>query len=183
VSDLDDDSRLRTESAEIERLLEELREQATPAVWLRVEQLLRRVMALHGAGLARALEHARGAGVIVEVFDERVTEDDLLGSLLALHGLHPRGPEERIRRALDALCLELGCGDGALELIAIEGGVARIRATAPIGGGAISARVAEGAIRRAIEGAAPEIETIELAGPPGARDPGLVQIRTARHAR
>jgi hypothetical protein len=40
--------------------------------------------------------------------------------------------------------------------------------------------VAESAVRRAIEEAAPELERIELVGLPAAADPTLVQLRTRR---
>ena len=45
-----DDDRLRMESAEIEQLLDEVRDQSAAPVWARVEEVMRRVVSLYGAG-------------------------------------------------------------------------------------------------------------------------------------
>jgi hypothetical protein len=177
-----DDARLRAESGQIERLLGELRELVTPPAWQRIEQVLARVVALYGAGLEHALEHARAAGAAPAALDERLTGDELLASLLVLHGLHPLPAEERILRALAVVRAQLDLADHELVLAELtDAGVVHLEATVALGGGAMAARVAEGITRRAIEVAAPEVTAIELVTPP-TRDPGLVQIRSRRGA-
>lgn len=178
-----DDARLRTESAQIEHLLEELRELVVPAAWQRIEQVLRRVVALYGAGLERILDHAGAAGAAPPRLAELLGDDDLLASLLVLHGLHPLSTEQRIRRALDLARTELAIDERGLELVAIDDGVVQLRAAAALGGGAMSARVAEGVVRRALESAAPEITAVTIATPAATREPELVQIRIRREAR
>src|SRR5689334_5476183 len=100
------DEELERESATIERLLAELRDLLPLPAWQRVENVLRRVVNLYGVGLGRALEHARAAGAPAPSLTERVASDDLLGSLLLLHGLHPLSTDERVRRALGTLRAE-----------------------------------------------------------------------------
>jgi hypothetical protein len=177
-----DESGLRAESAQIARLLEELREMLTPPALQRLDQLLRRIVALYGAGLAHLLEHARASGSVGETLDRLATEDELLASLLVLHGLHPLTAEVRILRVLELVRAELGLAEHGLELVDLTEGTVRLQARVALGGGSMSSRVAEGIIRRAIEAAAPEVTAVEIAGVPILRDPGLVQIRVRREA-
>jgi hypothetical protein len=175
----EDDARLRAESAQIERLLEELREMVPPPAWQRIEQVLHRVVALYGAGLGHALAHAHAAGAN-DAFESRLCDDPLLASLLVLHGLHPQPTDVRVEHTVAALREHFGVSEAELALESIEDGVVRLRASPRLGGGSMSLRVAESAVRRAIEEAAPELERIELVGLPAAADPTLVQLRTRR---
>jgi len=178
-----DEARLRADSAQIENLMAELRELVVPAAWVRIEQTLQRVVSLYAAGLSHALTHARTAGADAHALERLTVEDELLASLLVLHGLHPWPAEQRIRRALEALRVELDLPADALILDdTVDDGVVRLRAAKALGGGAMSARLAEGIVRHAIEAAAPEVTTIEIADLPVAPDPGLVQIRRRRSA-
>lgn len=177
-----DEERLRAESIEIEYLLGEIKELVAGPAWQRIERVIARVVRLYGAGLAHTIEHARSAGVTASVFDERMAADDLLASLLALHGLHPLPVELRVRRALATARAELGLATDDLELVAVQDHRVELRAAADLGGGAMAARVAEAAIRRMIESVAPEITAIDISGMEPARDPSLVQLRVRREA-
>lgn len=181
---MSDEARLRASGAEIERLLEHLGGLVTAPVLHRIERVLRCIIELYAAGLARSLHAARAAGASEPRLCDLVCDDELLASLLVLHGLHPLGTEERVRRALATVRAELEIAEEALELVGIEDGVVKLRAKASIGGGAMAQRVAEGAIRRVIEAAAPEVTSTRIDGlePPASRDPGLVQLRVGRRA-
>lgn len=171
-----DEEQLRRESAEIERLLDEVRALVPGPAWERVEGVIGRVLRLYGAGLAHALAHARAAATPAEL-DERIAGDDLLASLLVLHDLHPLSLEERVRRALVIVRAELGLADDELVLVQVGGERIELRAAGPLGGGAMASRAAEGAIRRAIESIAPEAGAVAITGIPAAPDPSLVQLR------
>jgi hypothetical protein len=182
-ADETEDDRLRSEADDIAVLLDELRLMVPPPAWSRIEDIVQRVVSLYSRGLGRVLDHARAAGAGANL-DDRVSADDLLASLLVLHGLHPLDAEERIRRALLVVQARLGADAPSLELVTLDAhGGAHVRATGTIGGGSMSARVAEGVIRRAIEDAAPEVLRIEIAGlAPAASTPELIQIRRPREA-
>lgn len=158
-----DEPRLRIESAEIEPMLAELRDLVAPTAWQRVEEVLGRLVRLYGAGLERALTHARAAGAVEPFFDELVGEDALLASLLVLHGLHPQPTAERVRRAIDHIADVLGYDEGDIVVLEIGRGVVKLRAKTPPGG-SLAARAFAGAIRHAIEAAAPEVDVVEIAG-------------------
>ncbi|HEX4454922.1 MAG TPA: hypothetical protein VH143_28875 [Kofleriaceae bacterium] len=170
---------LEAESAQLERILDELRDLVNPAAWQRVEQALTITTRLYGAGLGRALEHAVAAGADDATLCERIDADELLASLLVLHGLHPLPTDARVRRTAMALCEQLGC---ELEIVAVADGRLTLHARGELGGGAMSARVAENVIRRALEAAAPELTAIEIQGAQPAHDPSLVQLRVRREA-
>ena len=171
---------LQAESARIEHLLGELRDLVPLPAWQRIEDVLRRIVRLYGAGLGRALAHARATGCAGDAFDSRLCDDELLASLLVLHGLHPISLEERVQRALAALRGELRIGDDALALVRIDEGVVHLAAAATLGGGAMSRGLAEATVRRVLETAAPEIVSIQISGLPEPRDPSLVQLRASR---
>lgn len=179
---MSDDEQLRAESLEIEHLLGEIQQLVTPPAWQRIERVLARVIRLYGAGLARSLEHARNAGVAPS-FDELVASDDLLASLLVLHGLHPLAVEERVARAVVTVRAELGLAIDDLVLVSVQDGRVELQGSADMGGGAMASRVAEAAIRRVIESVAPEVTAVEIRGTGPARDPSLVQLRAHREAR
>lgn len=174
---MSDAAQLEAESARIAQLLDEIRELVALPAWQRVEDLLRRVVALYGAGLAHALEHARASGAEPAALDARLCDDELLASLLVLHGLHPLPAEARIRRALGLVREQLDLREDQLALVEIADGVARLAATDDLGGGAMAPSVAEGVIRRVLEAAAPELRGVTIAGLAPPRDPSLVQIR------
>ena len=159
----DDDARLRQEGERIEALLEEVASMAGPQTWPRVEELVQRMVALYGAGLERVLEHARAADGTEEL-DSLLCTDELVSSLLVLHGLHPRSTEERVRRALERVRPYLGSHGGGVELVAVEGDVARLRLAGSCNGCPSSNATAEHTLRRAIEEDAPELVRIEVEG-------------------
>src|SRR6478735_725850 len=139
-------------AARIERLLTELRSAASPMVWERVDALMQALVELYGDGLGRIL-----TALDAEV-RHRLAGDDLVASLLALHGLHPLPAETRIARALDSVAPQLG----AVELLAVEAGVARVRlgADAP----RIDPQAVAAALEQVITGAAPEVARVEVDG-------------------
>jgi hypothetical protein len=153
-------------SERIERLLAEVRATASPLTWQRVDELVTAIVDLYGRGLGRLLDAVDASR------HRELAEDDLVSSLLALHGLHPEPVELRIRRALDEIAPQLG----RIELEALDGGVARLRAL-----DAPAARDAASAVERLVLQAAPELERVAIEGlrEPVAKGP-LVQIDLAR---
>lgn len=107
--------------------------------------------ALYGEALARVADAADDALL------RRLADDDLVGHLLALHGLHPDPVETRVRNVLAQVEPELGKG-GRAELAGIDDGVARIRVAAH---GCGSTDETAQAVADAVLGAAPELEAVE----------------------
>jgi hypothetical protein len=147
----------------IESSIEDLGRVADPRSLAGAQALVGAVLALHADGMARVLEIVgatagrAGEGSLLEA----LAADDLVASLLLLHGLHPVPLEQRVRAALTKIA-PVGW---ALELTGAEGGVVRIAAERLPGADSkrtpkteqVKALVAE-----AVEEAAPDAESLDV---------------------
>jgi Fe-S cluster biogenesis protein NfuA/nitrite reductase/ring-hydroxylating ferredoxin subunit len=129
----------------------------------RAEELVRLVADLYGAGLERILDLLHANGHLDDAVLEALADDDLVASLLIVHGLHPYGIEERVERALESVRPYLGSHGGDVELLAVTGeGTVRLRLLGSCDGCPSSSVTLKLAVEGAIEAAAPEISTIEV---------------------
>lgn len=147
----------------------------------RAEQLVREVVELYGAGLARVV------GLLDQATLERLVRDDLVASLLLVHGLHPHDVSTRVRAALDSVRPYLGSHGGDVDLVDIVDGVVRLELSGSCRGCPSSSVTLELAVEDAVRAAAPEIEAIEVvaarteaAGPISA-DSLFARVRSAEH--
>jgi Fe-S cluster biogenesis protein NfuA len=135
-------------------------------------ELVQSLVTLYGEGLARMVAHdpERAAGL---------AGDELVSHLLLLHGLHPHPLEDRVRSALDEVRPYLEQHGGDVELLSVDGGVARLRLQGSCNGCPSSTATLKLAIEDAIQRAAPDIERIEAEGAVEPAPPGLLQIEIA----
>jgi Fe-S cluster biogenesis protein NfuA/nitrite reductase/ring-hydroxylating ferredoxin subunit len=154
---------LTEQSDQIERLLDEVEAMVGPNAWLRIQELVARVIDYHGRALERLL------AIVLEARDghdglaEKLCADDLVSSVLLLHGLHPEPTLARIERGLDEVRPYLASHGGGVELLDVDpGGTARLRLLGGCRGCPSSRSTIDQAIRRAIEDAAPEVLRIEV---------------------
>ena len=156
---------LRVVGDRIEQLLDELHTAADPQTYERAEELLRLITELYGAGLERIVELAgtNAPGVVAAFLD-----DDLVSSLLIVHGLHPDGVDARVQRALADVRPFLGQHGGDVELLEVDAdaGAVLLRLLGSCDGCPSSAITLQHAVERAITEAAPEIVTIDIAESP-----------------
>jgi Fe-S cluster biogenesis protein NfuA/nitrite reductase/ring-hydroxylating ferredoxin subunit len=173
---LSDEARdLRAVGARIEELLAQLRAGGDAVAADRAEEVVRLVVELYGAGLERTVELA-GPEVL-----ERLLEDELVASLLVLHGLHPKDTETRVREALDQVRPYLGSHAGGVELLGLDDqGVVRLRLQGSCDGCPSSTMTVKLAIERAIEEAAPEVTAVEVENLTAEPQPQLLQIQPLR---
>lgn len=168
---------LRAVGDRIESLLGDLRSTGEPRLVERVEELLGLVTDLYGGGLARIVELAGED----RAFVERLASDDLVATLLVLHGLHPRTLEERVADALDAVRPYLGSHGGDVELLGVDDdGVAHLRFAGSCDGCPSSAVTLELAVERAVLDAAPEVVKVEVDGAAPASSSGAVPVQLGR---
>ncbi|HWE69569.1 MAG TPA: NifU family protein [Acidimicrobiales bacterium] len=170
---------LRTIGDRIEQLLEELRGSTDPRTFTGIEELLRLFSELYGAGLARIMELAAdgaaddGADADGPGLSRRLAGDDLVASLLLVHGLHPESLESRVDKALAKVRPFLATHDGDVELLEIDAdaGALRLRLLGSCDGCPSSAITLQGAVETAIIEAAPEIVIIDVDEPSKAPSP------------
>jgi Fe-S cluster biogenesis protein NfuA/nitrite reductase/ring-hydroxylating ferredoxin subunit len=125
----------------------------------RAEQLVREVVDLYGAALERMLQISVGANPGME---QRFAADDLVASLLLVHGLHPHGVERRIEDALDGVRPYLGSHGGDVTLLDVVDDVVRLQFTGSCKSCPSSAVTLELTVEDAVRAAAPEISSIEV---------------------
>jgi Fe-S cluster biogenesis protein NfuA/nitrite reductase/ring-hydroxylating ferredoxin subunit len=174
---LTDEARdLRVVGSRIEELLGQIRSAGDPGTAETAEEVVRLVVELYGAGLERTVELA-GPDAL-----ERFLGDELVASLLVLHGLHPKDTRTRVVEALDQVRPYLGSHAGGVELLGVdsEAGVVRLRLEGSCDGCPSSTQTVKLAIERAIEQAAPEVTAVEVENLTVEKEPQLLQIQPLR---
>jgi hypothetical protein len=165
-------------AARIEQLLAELRAQSGPLTWPRIEELVARLTGLYGAGLERLLQAVEETSGLDGSLRDRVCGDELVSSLLLLHGLHPEPLDARIARALERARARIA-GAGTIAT-ARDGARVTVRLDGAWRCGAPRAEVAAALERALLEGA-PEIVEVSVEGADwAAATDALVQIDLAR---
>jgi Fe-S cluster biogenesis protein NfuA/nitrite reductase/ring-hydroxylating ferredoxin subunit len=161
-----DQQKLRDLSERIEPLLEEVRSMASPPVWERVEEIVRSVVQLYGEGLKRIDEIAAADGAAGERLRSQLAGDDLVSSLLILHGLHPKDFETRVHEALERVRPYLGSHGGDVEITELDAdlGLVRLRMKGSCDGCPSSLLTVKLAVEGAIRESAPEALKIEVEG-------------------
>jgi Fe-S cluster biogenesis protein NfuA len=159
-----DDREFRRRMERIESLLREVEQFADPKARAHTREIVQAILDLHGAGLERMLEHIAAAQDAGLTLIGALSQDDLVGSLLLLHGLHPLDVETRVRQALDKVRPYLRSHGGNVELLGIARGVVRLRMEGSCNGCASSALTLKLAIEEAICEKAPDVTGIEVEG-------------------
>jgi Fe-S cluster biogenesis protein NfuA/nitrite reductase/ring-hydroxylating ferredoxin subunit len=153
-----DDAQWRTAGDRIQSLLD-ASAAGGPAARERAEQLVREVTDLYGAGLERMMRMAVAANPqLAEAF----LLDELVASLLLVHGLHPHAVERRVSDALDSVRPYLGSHGGDVHLLEVDGDVVRLQFAGSCKSCPSSAVTLELAVEDAVRAAAPEISSIEV---------------------
>ncbi len=154
------DSQWRTAGDRIQTLLDACAAGGA-AAHERAQLLVREVVGLYGAGLER---------IITLLGDSRLAEqlatDDLVASLLLVHGLHPHDVQRRVSEALDRVRPYLGSHGGDVDLIEVtqepEGATVRLAFKGSCKSCPSSAVTLELAVEDAVRAAAPEVSSIEV---------------------
>lgn len=156
--------------ARLEDAIARLEALTDPAARETAREAVAAVVELHGDGLRRLVERLRGAGTDGDRTLQAVATDEVVASMLLLHGLHPLPLEDRVRRVLGDVRASDREG-GGVEVVSIAEEAIRLRVRG-------SERFRR-AVARAVEDAAPEVARIEVQLGP---DPGLVPVErlTAR---
>lgn len=155
-----DEERLAADAWKIERLLSDLQTMVGPPAWQRVEELVQTVTELYAAGLERTIEYALAAGADEPSLVGSLCDDELAASLLVLHGLHPRPPQERIGQALAAARPQLGMD---IEIVDLDArGVLVLRPQGSVPTCPSSRSALERMIHELVSQSAPEVVRVQL---------------------
>jgi len=161
----------------VESLLEETGALGDEEARGKTREILRAVLDLHQAALSRALDIARAQGATGSAVVDAFAADDLVGHVLALHGLHPVSLEARVRRAFARDGASLRAQGGSAEVMAVEGGVIHVRARRGRASEASMAATIRDLVDTCAADADDTVIVWEQDGRPEAH-PALTQIRT-----
>lgn len=159
------DTQWRTAGDRIQTLLDSCAAGGA-AAYDHAQQLVREVVGLYGAGLERIMRMAADPGPDGGLV-ERLATDDLVASLLLVHGLHPHDVHRRIADALDRVRPYLGSHGGDVNLLEVVPGerpdefTVRLAFTGSCKSCPSSAVTLELAVQDAVRAAAPEVSSIE----------------------
>jgi Fe-S cluster biogenesis protein NfuA/nitrite reductase/ring-hydroxylating ferredoxin subunit len=156
------DAHWRTAGDRIQTLLDAT-SAAGAAARERAEQLVHEVVQLYGAGLARIMAMVEDPALV-----DRLARDDLVASLLLVHGLHPHDINRRVSEALDRVRPYLGSHGGDVHLLEVVGDTVRLQFAGSCKSCPSSAVTLELAVEDAVRAAAPEISEIEVVASPAA---------------
>jgi Fe-S cluster biogenesis protein NfuA len=159
-----DAKEFQAELQRLDALLRDVERFPDPAAQSHMRAMIRAVLDLHGAGLARILAHLETPGATARTAFDACVHDDVIGGLLLLHGLHPLDLEARVRQALDDVRPYLRSHGGNVELLAIDGGVVRLRLEGSCHGCPSSAVTMRQTIEEAILSKAPDATAVEVEG-------------------
>jgi Fe-S cluster biogenesis protein NfuA/nitrite reductase/ring-hydroxylating ferredoxin subunit len=128
------------------------------------EELVSAIVQMYGAGLERIIGSLLDAGADGERIAALLAGDELVGTLLLIHDLHPIPLEQRVQDALDSVRPYMESHGGNVELLSLEHGVARIHLRGSCSDCSASSVTLELAIKQALEEAAPDLEGLEVEG-------------------
>jgi Fe-S cluster biogenesis protein NfuA len=148
----------------IESLIERLERIADPALRASMQQLVRSLMAWHGAALERLMALIAYAGEPGRAILERCAHDEVVASVMLLYDLHPLALETRVQQALAHVRPSLQAHGRDVELLSLTDGVVRVR----LHGGGHGSTASHMAFKLAIEAAlyetAPDMVRLEVEG-------------------
>lgn len=160
-------------------LVEQLESGADPSVRALAKELLESLMSLHGAAIERILEIVSEAAEPGEAIIRKCGNDELIGSVLLLYGLHPEPLETRVTRALEKSRPFLESHAASAEVISIrEDGAVHVRLEVKSNGGCGSTgALVKSTLEAALQNAAPDAASL-VVEEVGAllRHPGFVSV-------
>jgi Fe-S cluster biogenesis protein NfuA len=162
------DAESQRRARRIETLIQEVSSFSDAHARETAEELMQCLLDMYGEGIARILEitaQAQAAGfALVSAF----ARDDLVGSLLLVHDLHPVELETRVLRALDEVRPQLKLHNGNVEFVKLEDGVAYLRLEGSCHGCPSSTITLKQLIEESLLKIAPDLERLEVDGVAGA---------------
>src|ERR1700757_2836297 len=180
------DAQWRTAGDRIQTLLDSCAANG-PAAYERAQQLVREVVGLYGAGLERVVQLSELSGQDPGLL-ARLVADDLVASLLLVHGLHPHDVHRRVSDALDRVRPYLGSHGGDVDLLELADDppgaqpgemTLRLAFKGSCKSCPSSAVTLELAVEDAVRAAAPEISDIEVvAAEPTSRPAGVISAES-----
>ena len=158
-----DERECQNQAARIETLIQEIATFPEPRAREKMEELLHALLTMYGAGLTKMVETIARSATTGQALLETLADDELVGSLLLLHDLHPVDLNERVQRAVEKAQSAVQARGGVLELTRVEKGTAFLRLTGSCQGCGASAQALKQMVEKALYNAVPDLDTVSIA--------------------
>jgi Fe-S cluster biogenesis protein NfuA len=172
-----DDRDFQARMQRLELLLHQAERGPDPGAREQLREIVQALLDLHGAGLEKILTAIQALGEPGQTAIETLARDELVSSLLLLHGLHPLDVETRVRQALDGVRPYLRSHGGNVELLDVCDGVVRLRLEGSCHHCPSSSLTMQQTVEEAIYNKAPEVTAVEVEGA-GEQTPTLDDVVT-----
>jgi Fe-S cluster biogenesis protein NfuA len=151
--------------ARIEELIHAVDGIADEAPRTQARQLVEALLELQGAGLERLMEIIYENGPSGQAMIDELGRDELVSSLLLVHGLHPLDLESRVRNALEKVAPRLAEHGGSVDLLDVtREGAVKLRLAGNCHGCPSSILTLKFSIEEALYAAAPDVTSLEVEG-------------------
>lgn len=129
------------------------------------QELVEALLEFQGAALERTMELIYDSGPGGQGMIDELGRDELVSSLLLVHGLHPLDLESRVRNALEKVGPRLAQHGGSVEFLGVtREGALRLRLAGNCHGCPSSILTLKFSIEEAIYAAAPDVTSLEVEG-------------------
>lgn len=151
--------------ARIEELIHAIDAIGDEGTRAQARELVEALLELQGAGLERLMEMIYDTGPSGQAMIDELGRDELVSSLLLVHGLHPLDLETRVRNAIEAVRPRLAQHSGSVELLGVSpAGEVKLRLEGNCHGCPSSRLTLKFTIEEAIYAAAPDVTSLEVEG-------------------
>jgi Fe-S cluster biogenesis protein NfuA len=148
----------------LDDLLRKAERSADPAGKAQLQEIVQEILSLHGAGLGRMLGHMAEAGSSGQAILDACAEDEVVGGLLLLHGLHPLDLETRVHQALESVRPYLQSHGGNVQLLEVSEERVLLRLEGSCHHCPSSTATMRHTVEQAILARAPDVAAIEVEG-------------------
>jgi Fe-S cluster biogenesis protein NfuA len=159
ITEIGERREFRLHTERVEKLVRRLDGAKDPELRAVALELVQCVMELHGAALDRMLGTIAQSEAGETALDEAL-QDNLIASVLILHGLHPDSMETRVLRGLEKVRPYLHSHGGDVEFQGVADGIVRLKLLGSCGSCPSSSATLKNAVEEALYEAAPDIEKI-----------------------
>ncbi len=158
-------SELQQRLGRIEELIQAIDTIADEKIRSQSRELVEALLAMQGSSLERMMEIIYAAGPTGQTMIDALGQDELVSSLLLVHGLHPLDLESRVRNAIEKVGPRLAQHGGSVEFLAVtREGALKLRLAGNCHGCPSSLLTLKFSIEEAIYAAAPDVTSMEVEG-------------------
>ncbi len=165
MADKPQDRQIQQRLARIEELIKAVETIANEKDRTQARELVEALLEMQGSAVERVMEIIYESGPTGQEVIDALGRDELVSSLLLVHGLHPLDLESRVRGAIEKVGPRLAQHGGSVEFLSVSrDGALRLRLAGNCHGCPSSILTLKFSIEEAIYAAAPDVTSLEVEG-------------------